>query len=121
MAWNSVPQRKKTLKAFSNQHLYFVFFPVTHRVTYSEIRSRVQAHHFVNKFGTPRIVVLNKPLLVRGRTRFFPPGNATAETPVTKAGVVEMLDLLFTAAMETPDPLVGARHRRHNCQNPPTP
>ena len=102
--------------------LYFlVYFPVTHRVTYSETSSRVQGHNLFNKLCTPRIVVLNKPLLVRGPTCFFPPVHATAETPVTKAGVVEMLDLLFTAAMGTPDLLAGAKHRRHNCQSPPTP
>jgi hypothetical protein len=49
------------------------------------------------------------------------PSNATASTPVIEAVGVEMLDLLLTSAVETPDLLAGTKHERHICQNPLTP
>jgi hypothetical protein len=46
--------------------------------------------------------------------------NATVSIPVTEAVEVEMLDLLFTSAVETSDLLAGTKYRRHICLNPLT-
>jgi hypothetical protein len=60
-------------------------------------------------------------MMVRRRTGLLSPSNATASTPVIEAVGVEMLDLLFTSAVEMPDLLAGTEYGRHICKNQLTP
>jgi hypothetical protein len=68
---------------------------------YSETSSKVQAHNVFYKFSKSNCL----PLMVRRRTRFLSPSNATASTSVIEAVGFEMLDLLFTSAVAVERPI----------------